>query len=161
MVEKLVKHHVHSDCICVQAIDSRRIDDVVAEGTKVSVEPTQPEIREEPPEEIEKMWPRKNWKAVPDGFSRGSFRRLRGPKADHFEILDRLRIDVNFGSWLQAKALDLLHHAAFSAVVTVQERRDDGNSQISPARPRDEGLVRPPTKRFAEQGPVGGTIRPT
>ncbi len=85
------------------------------------------------------MRARQGGNPVPDRFS-GSRGRNRGSlKSNNVEILDGLGVNMDFAAGLPQKILNLLNDASLCAVLTVQKRGNDSDTQFKPARARARG----------------------
>jgi hypothetical protein len=63
---KFMKNDVNHNHIRVQAIDSRRIDEIRADSTGATIPPTLPLIGKEPPKIFEQMRTGNIWNFMPD-----------------------------------------------------------------------------------------------
>ena len=97
-------------------------------STYVRVPPALRLIGEKPPEVSEKMRAADGRNFVPKNPCRC---RSIGVADDAGEIFHPLRIEMNFNAGTLTDALELLDDAALRTVAAIQERRDDGEAQIS------------------------------
>ncbi len=123
---------MHYDDIRIQAIYTRRVSKVGTNVACSAITVTANLVSHEPPDVFEKMGSRDGRDTMPEDRALQIIRRICGGEKG-FDLLDLLGIEMDFPSVIFRESLNLFDDAGFGAMLTVEERRDNGESQISPA----------------------------
>jgi len=115
-----MKDDVNYNHVRIQAIDSRRIDEIGADSAIALVSPPLPLICKEPPKIVKEMRPGESRDLVPIN------RALRvSDSLQATYVFHTLRIEMDFPTVQRGKMLDLFNDAEFRAMLPVQERRNN------------------------------------
>jgi len=139
--------------IGVRTAYPRRENNIEAKRTVSPVKPAESLVGKVPPDKIQQMGARQGGNPMPYRLSRMGWRSGGGSIWNNFNILHRLRIDVNFAIWLAQKTLNLLYDAAFRAVTAIQERGNNRYAQFKPAQILRRPRRQPGSQMFFAQDP--------
>ncbi len=149
---KRVKYDVNHNHIRIQAIDSRRIDEIGMNPAGALIPPPSPVVGKEPPKVVEQMGPRNAGDLVPSNRTRWVLGNFRG-RTGTVNLGDLLRVQLDTPVVLPGKPFQLLNDAKFCSMLPVEERRNNYEAQFNPALELLE-LWRP--QLFSGTSAVGG-----
>src|SRR6202007_1319791 len=127
---EFLENDVDRNGVCVQSVNSRRIEQIELESSNVAIPPALQAVGQEPPDIPKEMWSGYPRHSMPnDTVGRAS------GIANHVgKIFDALGVEMNLGIRLFRKARKLLREATFRPVPAIHKGRNYGEAQIRASR---------------------------
>ena len=89
-------------------------------------------VQKDPSDELQDVRARNGWNLVPeDGARLRRVRASRRSRVTYTKVFDALRVKVNFAAVITGEALEQLRERSLCAMVAVDERRSNGEPQVS------------------------------
>ena len=123
------KERVNDDDICIQAVDARRKNEVETNSVDPAIPRPAGEIQKKPGKKLEEMWTADGWNSMPEDGPR--VRQARFAQLSQRETLNALSIKMNLTMLVPREAFQQFGKSALRAMTTIDERRDDGEAQVS------------------------------
>jgi hypothetical protein len=124
-----MKNNVDYDDISIETIDSGRINQVTSNTARNSISAPFPMVGNKPPSVLEKVGTGDSWHVVPHDFALRRAQRGR-LGSDSLDLFYFLGVQMYLPMVAAREAFDLLDDAHFRSVLSIQERRNDGEAQI-------------------------------
>ena len=126
---------MYHDDVGTESVNAWRKDQIERRRARQAMAPEQKAVRRHPGDESEQMRPRQTGNSVPEDYA-GVFGATDiGLAGD--DILDLLRIKMNFAVVLPRQTFEQFRESALGAMAAIDERRNNGESQVS----RSSGCV--------------------